>query len=277
MELTILGSGGGWARPGGAACGYLVSHQGFDLWVDLGTGTMANLQRYVPLEEVDGVAISHRHFDHFLDLYPFFLAEWYGTDRDPIPLFAPPGMFEHARQLEDKLGNGFDVNVVTPGETFQAGPLAVRTAPMNHPVPTLGMRFEADGSALAYSADTGPSDDLVELARGADLLLCEATWIERPHWAKETHLTARQAGEHAARAGVGNLILTHIWPKYDVKTSADQASEAFGRRALVAREGMRARLGGGVEIEEGVGFDGEFQIGGGPRPASGVPIEGGSA
>jgi len=244
MELIVLGSGGGWARPGGAACGYLVRHDGFNLWVDLGTGTMANVQRYIGLGDVHAIAVSHRHFDHFLDLYPFFLAEWWGTDRGPLPLFAPPEMFEHARQLEPRLGEGFDVHVVTPGETYEAGPIVVRTARMNHPVPTLGMRFEADGEVLVYSADTGPSDELVQLARGAQVLLSEATWMERPQWADDIHLTATQAGEHAARAEAEHLVLTHIWPSYDVADSAERAAEAFGRPVDVAWEHMRIVLDG---------------------------------
>src|SRR5436309_12186295 len=103
--MVVLGWGGGWPGPGGAACGYLVRHDGFTLWLDAGTGTMANLQRFIALDDVDAVAISHRHFDHFLDLYPFFLTRKFrrATRAPVLPLFAPPGMFEHALQLEEEL------------------------------------------------------------------------------------------------------------------------------------------------------------------------------
>jgi ribonuclease BN (tRNA processing enzyme) len=212
---------------------------------------MANLQRHLRLEDIHAVAVSHRHFDHFLDLYPFYLAEWMGTDRSPIPLFAPPGMFEHALQLEPELAKGLDLHVVTPGQTFEAGPLVVRTAPMNHPVPTLGMRFEADGAVVGYSGDTGPSEDWIDLARGAHVLVSEATWVERPGWAEDIHLTATQAGEHAARAEAGALVLTHIWPAYDVAVSAERAAESFGGPVSVAVEHMRISVdGSGARIQE---------------------------
>ena len=107
MDLVVLGSGGGWAGPGGAGCGYLLSADGFKLWVDLGSGTLANLQRHASLQEVDAVVVSHRHFDHLLDVYSFFLARWYGSEEPPIPFFAPPGMFEHALQLEHELPKAF--------------------------------------------------------------------------------------------------------------------------------------------------------------------------
>ena len=243
MELIVLGSEGGWATPGGAACGYLLHLDGFNLWLDAGTGTMANLQEHIGLRDVDAVVISHRHFDHFLDLYPYFLALRLDQERrGRVPLFAPPGFFEHALQLEAKLGEVFAPAVVEPGATFEAGPIRVRTAPMAHPVPTLGMRFEVDGRALAYSGDTGPCDELVDLARHSDVLLCEATWLERPEGWDLIHLTAAEAGEHAARAEAASLILTHIWPTNDLDKATQQAGAAFGGPAQLAAPGMSVKL-----------------------------------
>lgn len=244
----MLGSGGGWAGPGGAACGYLVRHQDFNLWVDAGTGTMANLQEHVALREVDAVAISHRHFDHFLDVYPFFLALLFDPERSrKLPMFAPPGMFEHALKLEADLAQVFEPRVVEPGATFEAGPLRVRTALMRHQVPTMGMRLEADGRSLAYSGDTGPTDALVELARGADALVAEATWIRRAEGWDYIHMTAEEAGQAGRRAGVGRLVLTHIWPTNDHSAVAEQAGEAFGGPITLAEKGLRLDLSPGEE------------------------------
>jgi ribonuclease BN (tRNA processing enzyme) len=238
VELTVLGVGGGWAKPGHAACGYLVRHDGFNLWVDLGTGTMANLQEHVELLDVHAVVVSHRHFDHFLDVYPFYLARWYGTGGATIPLFAPPGMFEHALKLEQDLPSAFATTVVGPGQEFHTGPFVVKTAPMRHPVPTLGMRFEVDGQVLAYSADTGPTDELVRLAEGAGVLLAEATWIEMPSWGDPIHMTASEAGDIGKRAGVGMLVLTHVWPANPMDVVRERAGEAFGQEVTLAVEGM---------------------------------------
>jgi ribonuclease BN (tRNA processing enzyme) len=239
MELVVLGSGGGWAGPGGAGCGYLLRAGDFTLWVDVGSGTLANLQLHASLQDVDAVVISHRHFDHFLDIYSFYLARWYGSGQPPIPLFAPPKMFEHALQLEPDLPKAFRSTVVEPGETFHAGPLRVTTAPMRHPVPTLGMRFEMDGQALAYSADTGPNEDVIRLARGADVFLAEATWIDVPSWADPIHMTATEAGKAAREASAGHLVLTHVWPTNPKNTVKERAAAAFGGSVTLAEEGMR--------------------------------------
>jgi ribonuclease BN (tRNA processing enzyme) len=242
VELVVLGAGGGWAGPGGATAGYLLRAEGFHLWVDLGSGTMARLQEHAALEDVRAVVVSHRHFDHFVDLYPFWLSLWYGGGRPRIPLFAPPGMFEHAAQLHPDIAQAYEVRPVEPGGEFEVGPFRVRTAPMQHPVPTLGMRFEAEGRSLCYSADTGPTDALVSLAKGADLLLAEATWLERPPGAEPIHLTAREAGEAGRRAGVGRLVLTHVWATNPRDVVRARASEAFGADVTVATEGLTVRV-----------------------------------
>lgn len=248
MKLTILGAHGTYALPGGATSGYLVRHEGHALWVDAGTGTFANLQRHEGVLDVDAVILSHRHPDHIVDLYPFFYARMFHPERPRgLPVYAPQGVFDHLKALlsdqgSDDLGRVFDLRPVEPGETFESGPFRVDTAPMAHPVPTLGMRIQADGTALAYSADTGPTDALVGLARDAALVLSEATWDEPRTGADPIHLTGAQAGEHAARAGAGGLVLTHIWPTVDRDAVCDAAEAAFGREVEVAQEGLEVEL-----------------------------------
>jgi ribonuclease BN (tRNA processing enzyme) len=229
VRLVILGSGGGWPRPNRPASGYLLTHEGFNVWLDAGTGTMAELQDHVELLDLDAVVVSHQHFDHFLDIYPYFLSVWYDERRTrKIPLYAPRRMFEHARKIEEHLGDVFESRPVKLGSTFELGPIRVATARMSHPVPTMGMRFETNGTALTYTADTGPSDDMVRLAKGSDLLLSEATWIKRPSTAPmELHMTATEAGAHARKAEAGNLMLTHIWPAADRDAVAEEADKTF--------------------------------------------------
>ena len=110
---------------------------------------------------------------------------------------------------------------------------------MAHPVPTLGMRIEADGATLAYTADTGPSPVIVELARGADLLLSDATWQDdgREH-PEDLHLRAGEAGRFAEQAGVGKLVLSHIRPGLDRDRSRQEAALAFSGAVLPAQEGL---------------------------------------
>ena len=249
MNLTVLGAHGTWPLAGGATSGYLVRHDGFSLWVDCGSGTMANLQKHVGMFDVDAVAISHVHPDHLVDLYAYFFARVYSPETPgKRPLFTPPGLLEQfVVMLQDtameEMRTTFDLVTVEPGESFEAGPFRVETRPMAHPVPTLGMRIAADGAVLAYTADTGPTDEIVPLASGADLLLAEATWQDDHEETAPIHLTARQAGEIAARADARRLVLTHLRPHLDWDKSQEDASSAFDGEVSLAAEDLSMEIG----------------------------------
>lgn len=248
MELTVLGASGTWPSGGAATSGYLVRHEGFNLYVDAGTGTLANLQRHIRIADIHGILISHEHPDHFVDLYPTFYARHYGSLGTPgLPLYAPIGFATKLEGLLSEDGRAamrlaFTCHELEPGEGFELGPFRVRTEPMEHlGLPALGFRLETGGAALAYTGDTGPTAAIETLAAGADLLLAEATWQDGDELLP-FHLSARQAGEHAARAGVGRLVLTHIWPTADRDRSREQAGEAFGGPVEVAVEGLRLEV-----------------------------------
>jgi ribonuclease BN (tRNA processing enzyme) len=251
VELIVLGAHGTWAKPGGATSGYLLRHEGFTLWVDLGTGTMANLQRHVGLFDVGAMVISHSHPDHLVDLYPYFYARHFSDER-PLgtPLFFPPlvlerGMALFGEETRPAVEASFALTEIEPGNGFEAGPFRIRTAPMAHPVPTLGLRVETDGATLAYTADTGPTPELTSLAQDADVLLSEASWQQwEEGWERmPIHLTSLQAGEAARDSGVRSLVLTHIWPTLDRARSVDEAAGAFEGEIRLAEEGMVLEVG----------------------------------
>lgn len=252
MELIVLGTYGMYAGPGGATAGYLLRHDGFSLWVDLGSGTLANLQRHIGPLEVGAVVVSHRHPDHLVDLFPYLYARVYGSEEQTMgtPLFGPPEVFDKVRVLlsgagADELATTFRLSEVVPGDEFEAGPFRVRTARMAHPVPTIGMRVEAEGTVFAYTADTGPTDAIADLGAEADLLLSEATWQEDGSaFPPDLHMTAREAGEHARRASAKRLMLTHIKPTLDRERSRDETASIFEGEILLATEGMVLEVGG---------------------------------
>jgi ribonuclease BN (tRNA processing enzyme) len=249
VELTILGSSGTWPNADLATSGYLVQHDGFNLYMDAGTGTLANLQKHIAISDIDAIAISHEHPDHFVDLYPCFYAWHYGELGEPgLPVFVPTDFSQRLADLvsidsQVAMRTAFAFTEVAPGEGFEVGPFRVGTEPMAHlGLPALGFRIEADGQVLAYTGDTGPTHHVEDLARGADVFLAEATWQDRDDLLP-FHLSSRQAAAHAHEAGVGRLILTHIWPTLDREVSRAQAAEAFEGPIDVAAEGMRFGLG----------------------------------
>jgi ribonuclease BN (tRNA processing enzyme) len=251
VELTVLGSSAAWPDAGLAASGYLLRQDGFHALLDLGTGVLSNLQLHIPHQRLDAVVITHSHIDHCIDLHPLYMARLFHPEPlPPLPLFAPPGVFERVAGLEDADGVAemrrlFDVREVEPGTSFEAGPLRVSTRLLPHWVPNAGLRIQADGKVLVYTGDTGPSEEIEALARDADMVVAEASWQpEQAEGRPPFHLTAGQAAGHAARAGAGRLVLSHFWPGADRDASRDEAAAVFGGELVIAREGMRLEVAG---------------------------------
>ena len=248
MRLTIIGCSGSFPGPDSPASCYLVEEQGFRLLLDLGNGALGTLQRHTSLYEIDAVCLSHLHPDHCLDMTGYWVARTYAPDSPypRIPVHGPPGT---ARRLaraqgvsgEEEMTGAFEFHELTPGP-LEIGPFRLTLAHMNHPVETFGFRIEAGGRALAYSADTGESAALAGLASGTDVMLCEASFTDGPDLPEGLHLTARQAAEHAARAGTGQLILTHLVPWNDRDRSREEAQAAFGGPLTLATSGLAVDL-----------------------------------
>jgi ribonuclease BN (tRNA processing enzyme) len=249
VEVVVLGAHGTWPSAGGATSGLLVRHDRRNLLLDLGSGTVARLQEHVDLFDVHGVVISHSHPDHVTDLYTYLLARLFAPERPPmIPLYLAPKILERFTPLladdsgDMKLEEAFDIEVVEPMRELRVGPFRIVTAGMRHSVPTIGVRVEVDGAAMTFSADTGPTEELVRLAAGCDLLVAEASWQEDGIARPPIHLTAREAGEVAAQAGCRALLLTHLRPYLDRDRSRDEASGAYDGRVTLAEEGLTVEI-----------------------------------
>jgi ribonuclease BN (tRNA processing enzyme) len=245
VQTTIVGCSGSYPGPESPASCYLIDADGFRLSLDIGNGSLGALQRFAPLDEIDAICLSHLHTDHCIDLLSYFVVQRYhpGGPRPKIPVYGPAGAVERlARALGPEPGglitDAFEFRTLTPG-TCEIGPLRVTSAHMSHPVETFGFRIEHDGQSLAYSGDTGPTDELVKLAAGADVLLCEASFLDGADHPADLHLTAREAAQLAVRAEVGDLVLTHLVAWNDAATTFEQASATgFDGRLRLASQGL---------------------------------------
>ena len=238
MRLTVVGCAGSAPGPRSPASCYLVEHDGFRLVLDLGNGAFGALQNHVDPASIDAVYLSHLHADHCLDVAPFVVWHRY-SGRSPeglVPLYAPVGAERRLALAYDQDGGTltdvFDFVPVGPG-SFGLGPFEVTLARTAHPVECYAIRLTADGRSLVYTGDTGPSERVVELARAADVLLAEAAHPPGLELPPELHLTGKEAGEHAAAAGVGRLLLTHVPAWVDEIGQLFAASSVFPETELV--------------------------------------------
>ena len=231
MRLTVLGGCGAWPDAGQACSGFLVEHDGFRLLLDLGYATVPRLLRWAGAETIDAVFVSHRHPDHCADVSALLRARALRDDPPgPLPLFTLPGALDAVLALDrpGMLADAYVVREFEAGDQLAIGPFRARTRLLPHSVPNAGIRLVAESRVLAYTGDTGPSPEVVELARGADLLVAEASYVDRVPDDSARHLTSTgQAGRQAAEAGVGHLMLTHLMPGTDPAAAKAAAGDGY--------------------------------------------------
>ena len=226
MKLTIVGCSGSYPGPDSAASCYLLEepYQGrtFRIVLDMGNGALGALQRYGDINDIDAILITHLHGDHCLDLCSYYVARRYHPDGPlaPVPVYGPEGAAERMAcagdlPVDPGMNQEFDFHAWDLSSPEKIGPFEVWVASMVHPVTTYGIRVENEHRSLVYSGDSAPTRALVELARDADVLLCESSFVEGEDNPPNLHMTGREAAEHAKSANVGRLLLTHIPPWHE--------------------------------------------------------------
>jgi ribonuclease BN (tRNA processing enzyme) len=234
VRLTVVGCSPAWPNPGGAQSGYLVDDR---LLLDCGPGVLAKLRSlHGGWPRVDAIAITHWHLDHWGDLVPWVWGTAAGFAAGPKPeLWLPPEGRERLRRFGEELGyeemweTAFVLRDYADDEPFEAAGLTVVPTRLPHyRLRTYGLRVEGGGRTLAYSGDSGPSERLAELARGADLFLCEAT-LERGELDGEPrgHLAADEAVAAHEAAGAARLLLTHRPHELALEPGLEQARDGL--------------------------------------------------
>lgn len=244
VRVRFLGSGDAFASGGRLQSTFLVEAEGRSLLVDCGaTGLVALARGGVSTAEIDAIAVTHLHGDHFGGL-PFVLldAQHVAKRRTPLTIAGPAGLGERLAVLRRTLyppdGDGgalsfalaiveLPLGTTTEVAGFPVTPLAAR-----HPsgAPALMLRIAAGGRLLAFTGDTGWDADLTALAAGADLLVAECSTYDRPlpHHLDYVTLAARRAG-----LGCRRLVLTHCGPEVLRRAEAGELELEVAHDGLV--------------------------------------------
>lgn len=247
MRMTVLGCSGSVPGPESPASGYLLRAAGTSLVLDLGNGAFGALQRYLDPFTLGGLALSHLHPDHCADVSAMTVYRRYHPDPPPhakLPLYGPPDVAERLvaayapnadeRKVTD-LSDVYDFRSYR--EAARIGPFELRAMPVEHTCEAYALRVSHAGRVLVFSGDTGPCRQLVELATDADVLLAEASWPDRPSNPPGVHLSGKDAGEAAAAAGAGRLLITHVPPWTDSEQVLAEAKAAFAGPTELVRPG----------------------------------------
>jgi ribonuclease BN (tRNA processing enzyme) len=248
VKLTVIGCSGSYPGPDSPASCYLLEqeHEGrtWRVLLDLGSGALGFLQRRTDPLGIDAVLLSHLHADHCLDLCGYYVLRKYHPDgsQPAVPVYGPAGTagrMARAYDLPEDPGMTleFDFRTWTSGEPARVGPFTVQPIRVEHPVDAFGLRISAGGALLAYTGDTGRCEQLESVARGADLLLAEASFHEEAANPPGVHLTGGDCGRLARDSGAGRLVITHVPPWYDPEDMLVAAQKVWDGPAELARQG----------------------------------------
>ena len=249
LSVTILGSGTCVPDLKRSACAVLVEIGRSKILLDIGPGTMRRLLEYgVTIFELTHVLISHFHPDHTSELVPLLFATKYPEAqrrKHPLKVYAGQGLNAHYAGLQTVYGQWIvlpeyqlslhEMDPVAGLLKFDGFSLSARS--VAHRPESLAYRIDtAQGLSVVYSGDTDACESLIDLAKGTDLLICEASM---PDGQKVTgHLTPSIAGSIAARADAKRLVLTHLYPPCDKVDIVKQARSTYKGPIVMAEDLM---------------------------------------
>jgi len=255
MSLTILGSGTGVPSLQRSACSALMQVNNSRLLFDLGAGTMRRLlEADTRILDIGFIFFSHFHPDHTGELVSFLFASKYpGANRrnKPLTIVAAKGFSDFFNGLKRVYGEWIELapDVLSVMELNDTGPdmrwfddFVLKSIPVLHRKESIAFRVEnADGISIVYSGDTDYSENLINLAAGADILICESSLPD--HLKVAGHLTPSLAGKIAAAAGVQKLVLTHFYPECDTADIEGQCRRTYAGPLILARDLLTIDLG----------------------------------
>lgn len=274
-RLILLGTGGGpRPRPASSASAQVIIANNTAYVVDCGDGVARQLTfAGVALPSVRHIFITHHHSDHNADYGNLMLLAWTAGLRTRVDTWGPPPLarmtelffemneYDITTRIADEgrvplvpLVHVHELNLA--GAVMQDENVKVTAALVDHPpvTPAFGYRFDAADRSIVISGDTAPSDNLIRLAEGADILVHDALYpagVDRlvarvPNAAAlrqsimSHHTSAEDAGRVAQAAGVKTLVLSHLVPPDDPTITeemwADAARVHFTGRIVVGRD-----------------------------------------
>lgn len=258
MQLTVIGSSGSLSGPQSTASCYLVELPGYrPIVMDLGPGSIGRLQRHIDPGSAT-LFLSHLHADHCLDVPALLVWRRYGphTYAERAEVFAPAGAAERLGRASAESPHEVDdvSDTLAMHDWDPENPVdlhgedgvhvaSVRTAKVFHPPLSFAIRIDTPyGASLTFSGDTAFCSELIDLARGSDVLLCEASWEHPGEHPEGVHMSGTEAGRTAREAGVRMLVLTHIPPWTDTAAVEREARAEFSGEILVAEPGLQFTL-----------------------------------
>lgn len=238
MKITIIGQWGAYPEKEEASTCYLLQTENYNILIDCGSGALASVQKYISLDDIDAILISHYHWDHIADVFPYqyntAISFNTGKRKKPLEIYGhkKDDMFHKLNYNEYCISKEIDEKTIL---NFDG--LKVSFNWCKHPAPSLAMKFQENGKNFVFSGDTEYCEGIVEISKNADIFLCECSFYDEDFGKLKGHLTAGEVGEISNKNNVKNLVLTHF-PHYgEINMLKEQVSNKFKGNIEMASKG----------------------------------------
>jgi ribonuclease Z len=235
FSITFLGTSAASISPHSSTSAYLIAIGRTWILVDAGIGALRQLRKLgVSPDDIDTILITHWHFDHYAGLPSVLRAK---KKSSAISIYGP-AILHFARLYLNALFCPIDKMFEAIKEDFSRTypDFHLRSIPTSHFISSFGWAIKENNRnqpftsrRLIISGDTRPNENVVQAARGADLLVHEATYLDK--YASTAilhqHSTAKEAAQVAVKSGVGALALTHIPARYSRLDIQEEAQKIF--------------------------------------------------
>jgi len=245
MEIIVLGSGTAIPAIGRSPAGYLIRGGDTDIVLDMGSGTLSRLHTIgKSYREIDNIFISHFHSDHVLDLIMLLQANnatpgW--TRVTTLRIMGCSGLKKFIDSVfllfDGTVPENYQLDIVELGPGRHSFPgFQLEAALTRHTSNSLAIRLEIEDRIIVYTGDAVECDELITLARQANILICECSFLAG--FETTDHFSADGCGRLAHKADAKRLILTHLYPETDDETALLQAQNQFKGEIIVARDNL---------------------------------------
>ena len=239
FRLTVIGCSGTYSSTESSCSSYLLRTAKTTVLLDAGPGSSMELQRHVPLSDLDAIILSHEHSDHWTEMPILYHAYRYGLERLDVPVYGTEGTRVALEAVSPEANStAFSWTTIDEASKLTIGDIDFSFSLTDHPVETLAILAESDGARIGYSADTGPGWSPEAFDRDIDIFVYETTLPEELEDAGIPHITGRQAGTRATAAGVGHLVITHVPPDHDATEREASTKTTFSGPISVAKPGL---------------------------------------
>lgn len=247
MKLKVLGTQSPYNTKKHNCPGFFIQEGENLLMLDCGSGTHKMLKYPKDLKNLS-VIISHLHRDHYNDIYNLQYASFVFHNQkridSPINIYLPQSPNSINEDIKAESNSFANYHEISENTKINIGNMQVTFCTTDHPVETYAIKVTNGKTSIVYTSDTSFSskDRIVQLAKGADLLICEASLLESYGFPEiNSHLTAKQAGIIAKEAKVKELMLTHFWPEENTRQYLKEAKKEF-KRVVIAKEGRSKKI-----------------------------------